>query len=173
MRSHKRGHKPFAEEDEVVPEVEVQSEATNEESSEASNQQEDVAKEPEGSDDFDDFDADANMLFGPIEPPIDRKTQQLCKQVSRVLSCVLSGEIADEVLQGLAVDSVIPAPNASRLQVTLFPTGTLEVPLIEVYARLEKVHGHLRSAVAEDINRKRAPELSFVVVPAMFGEEGP
>jgi ribosome-binding factor A len=112
------------------------------------------------------------VLFGPLEPPIDRKTQQLCKQVRRVLSCVLAGEVADEVLQGLAIDSVVPAPNASRLQVTLFPTGPLEVPLSEVLARLERVRGRLRSAVAEDINRKRAPELSFVLAPGMPEPEG-
>ncbi len=42
---------------------------------------------------------------------------QLCRQVAVTLDMVLSGECRDELLQSLRVESVQPAPNASRMLV--------------------------------------------------------
>jgi ribosome-binding factor A len=116
-------------------------------------------------------DPDAQALFGAAPPPTDRKTLQLCKQVARTLSCVLGGELGDDVLLGLLVDTVEPAPDASRLCVTVVATapGASEAALREHLAR---ARGQLRAAVAQSIHRKRVPELTFlVVVPPPRGEE--
>jgi ribosome-binding factor A len=95
----------------------------------------------------------------------DYKTAALCKQVRRSVAMTLAGECADELLQGLIVDDVLPAPNAGRLLVRLVlrPADTA-VTLATVLERLEKVHGLLRARVGETIVRKRTPELAFDVV---------
>jgi ribosome-binding factor A len=96
----------------------------------------------------------------------DRKTQQLCQQVEQTLSLVLSGEFSDELLQSLIVESVIPAPNASQLLVTVrIENGHEDAPDPSVVLeRLDRVVGRLRSEVAVSITRKRAPGLKFQVV---------
>lgn len=101
----------------------------------------------------------------------DRKTQQLCRQVEQTLSLVLSGEFADELLQSLVVESVIPAPNAGNLLVTVSVTCDADTscdPSI-VMQHLDRVAGRLRSEVAASITRKRAPRLTFRI--ASFEEE--
>lgn len=49
----------------------------------------------------------------------NRKARQLCRQVAETLELVLSGDCHEEILQTLHVVSVEPAPDASRLLVTL------------------------------------------------------
>lgn len=95
----------------------------------------------------------------------DRKTQQLCRQVEQILSLVLSGEFSDELLQSLIVESVVPAPNASLLLVTVrIASGYREdSDPSAVLERLERVTGRLRSEVATSITRKRTPRLKFCV----------
>lgn len=100
----------------------------------------------------------------PDRPAGDHKTQQLCRQVQRALSLVLAGECDDDILRELYVDAVLPAPNASRLLVRVSVPPGMSISFIEVLNRLERVHGHLRQAVAHAITRKRAPELTFVPV---------
>src|SRR5437763_13348583 len=51
-----------------------------------------------------------------------RKLLQLCGQVERTLNGALA-DSADEVLRDLVVVAVTPAPNSTRLLVTLAPTG--------------------------------------------------
>lgn len=99
----------------------------------------------------------------------DRKTLQLCQQIGRTLSLVLSGEFSDEVLLSLIVESVIPAPNASQLLVTVSVASGQEDPVNSsvVLERLEQVTGRLRSEVARSITRKRAPGLKFRVVSSL------
>ena len=112
---------------------------------------------------------------GPIRPVIDResmfpekpdyKTQALCKQVRRALAMALAGECADPVLQGLLVEDVMPAPNASRLLVRVIARSVQGQPsVIEILQRLENVHGMLRATIAESIARKRTPEITFSVL---------
>lgn len=98
----------------------------------------------------------------------DRKTQQLCQQVERTLSLVLSGEFSDELLQSLIVQSVIPNPNAGQLLVTVrVASGCEAAPAASiVLGRLDQVAGRLRSEVARSITRKRVPVLRFRVLPA-------
>lgn len=96
----------------------------------------------------------------------DRKTLQLCQQVGRTLSLVLSGEFSDEVLQSLIVESVIPNPNAGQLLVTVSLAEGPDTAADQTVAllRLDQVAGRLRTEVARSITRKRAPKLKFRVV---------
>jgi ribosome-binding factor A len=95
----------------------------------------------------------------------DRKTLQLCSQVAETLALVLAGELDDEVLQQLQVESVLPAPNASQLAVTLRAPQTLDgAECDEIRRRLDRASGRLRCEVAAAITRRRAPKLVFHLV---------
>jgi ribosome-binding factor A len=94
-----------------------------------------------------------------------RKARQLCRQVADTLGLVLAGECQDEVLQNLLVLAVDPAPDASRLLVTLgldLADGT--VTPADVLSRLDRAAGWLRSEIATAIHRKRTPQLAYRVV---------
>ena len=89
-----------------------------------------------------------------------RKTRQLCRQVFQAVSLALGGECGDDLLREVSVESVEPAPNASRLAVRIcVPQGA---DMADVLERLTRVTPHLRRLVAQAITRKRAPELTFV-----------
>lgn len=95
----------------------------------------------------------------------DRKAKQLCRQVADTLDLVLSGDCRDELLQSLHVVSVVPAPNSSRLLVTVSADlPAVEFDLRKILERLADQTGRLRSEVAASINRKRVPALVFHVV---------
>ena len=94
-----------------------------------------------------------------------RKAKQLCRQVAETLGLVLSGDCRDEILQSLQVVSVVPAPNTSRLLVTVaadVPDAQLDRG--SIIERLHAQSGRLRSEVAASINRKRVPVLVFEVL---------
>jgi hypothetical protein len=90
----------------------------------------------------------------------NRKTLQLCRQVERALSLVLEGEI----LRDLSVQSVVPAPDSSRLLVTFIYQGAESVALAGVLAALHDCYAKLRGEVAASIHRRKAPELTFQVL---------
>ncbi len=85
-----------------------------------------------------------------------RKALQLCRQVQRELTFVL-GDSPDDVLRGLLVESVDPAPTASRLLVSVSSQEPTQVVLVA----LQRASGLLRSEIAGAIHRKRVPELLF------------
>lgn len=104
--------------------------------------------------------------------PAGRKARQLASQVARVVDQLLAGELDDEVLRGLCVVSVTPAPDESRLMVTVGPMAAgiaVEVP--RVLERLAVAAPLIRTEVAASITRKKAPSLFFQVVP-VFAEPG-
>ena len=92
----------------------------------------------------------------------DHKTMQVCRAAQRALSLALGGECDDDVLRSMYVQSVLPAPDASRLLVCVVLPRDVTATTEDVLARLARVHGLLRSAVARAVTRKRAPELSFL-----------
>jgi ribosome-binding factor A len=96
-----------------------------------------------------------------------QKAMQLCRQAQRALSLARAGECDDDVLRSAYIADVVPAPDATQLLVQLvIPKSAGEDVRAEaVLARLERVRGVLRRAVAEAVTRKRAPELAFVIVP--------
>ena len=95
----------------------------------------------------------------------ERKTAQLCKQVLRVVGSVLS-EHADDELSGLSLLHVEPAAGPSVLRVILVAPNASGESLAAAREALEKLRPELRMEVAQSVNRKRAPELVFSVVPA-------
>jgi ribosome-binding factor A len=93
----------------------------------------------------------------------ERKQRQLCRQVQEAVGQALAA-LDDSILQIAWVMDVEPAPDASRLAV--FVRAPAGAPRDEVLSRLEKIAGYLRSEVAGAITRKRAPTLTFRVLPA-------
>jgi len=87
-----------------------------------------------------------------------RKGQQLCEQVKNALHIALAG-CADEVLLGVSLRSVEPAPHTGRLRVLVMATDR---PAAE--AALARASGFLRMEVAAAISRRFAPELLFEVI---------
>jgi ribosome-binding factor A len=92
----------------------------------------------------------------------NRKALQLCRQVERALSVLLEGEI----LRDLSVQSVVPAPDASRLLVTFIYHGHETVASTDVLAALQGYYARLRGEIAASIHRRKTPELSFQVLRA-------
>jgi ribosome-binding factor A len=95
----------------------------------------------------------------------NRKTAQLCSQVSETISLALTSDFADERLQGLRVVSVEPAADSGQLIVTVqadVAEGSIE--LSELSERLAVITGRIRSEMAAAITRKRAPRLTFRVL---------
>lgn len=94
-----------------------------------------------------------------------RKPKQLCRQVAETLDQILSGEANDDALRALRVADVLPAPDTSRLLVTLLvdcDPAEFDRPLIE--ERLAQSKGRLRSEVAAAITRREAPALVFEII---------
>jgi ribosome-binding factor A len=103
----------------------------------------------------------------PDEPPkvANRKALQLCGQVADTLTLVLAGNSADDLLRDLVVEAVVPAPNASRLLVTVSPSlAAADADLDAIRLHLDRARGRLRGEIATAIHRRRVPDLTFRVV---------
>jgi ribosome-binding factor A len=92
------------------------------------------------------------------------KNRQLCAQVREALYWVLGSEVGDEKLSLLQVLAVDPAPDASHLLVTL--AGPSE-SVGDLTGRLRQASKAIRGEVAASIHRRKAPELTFHVLPTM------
>jgi ribosome-binding factor A len=96
-----------------------------------------------------------------------RKTHQLCSQVADTLGDLLAGQGGDDVLRSLFVVSVAPAPDASRLLVTVGAQPGEGLDPVEVIEHLHRASARLRCEVSAAITRKRAPTLVYrFAVPA-------
>jgi len=73
------------------------------------------------------------------------------------------------LLQVLYVEDVAPAPDAAHLLVVL--AGGESRHYLETLAALNGVRPRLRAAIATEITRKRAPDISFKLVVSGGGEE--
>lgn len=109
--------------------------------------------------------SDPRRAFAPSpnERKQGRKARQLCRQVEAALGYVLAGG-GDAVLESLQVVSVTPAPNSSRLLVTVWADAAADGSRQEILDRLNRHAGRLRSEAAAAITRRRAPTLVFHVV---------
>jgi len=99
---------------------------------------------------------------------------QLCHQISQTLDEVFA-DCRDDVLRSLHVVAVQPAPDASRLLVTVVPDGgfSAEGPdPAAIVGQLARASGHLRAEVANAITRKRTPLLSYRLAAALPDAEG-
>jgi ribosome-binding factor A len=100
----------------------------------------------------------------PSRKGTNRKALQLCGQIARTLGWVLAWESGDDRLRGLTVVAVEPAPDSTRVLVTVCPQATCEAADPgQVLERLYRYAGKLRTEVAAAIHRKRVPELVFRV----------
>ena len=97
------------------------------------------------------------------------KDRQVCRQVFDALSYALA-ELDDPVIAELALIAVDPAPDASRVLVTLAP-GRSDVDFDDALERVRQVAPELRAEVAAEFNRRRIPELTFRI--ARPGELAP
>ena len=89
------------------------------------------------------------------------KDLQLCRQVLDALTYALA-EIDDPTIDDLALASVVPAPDGSRVLVTLVPTRTdLLADVDAALMVLADVADDLREEVAAEVTRKRVPVLVF------------
>lgn len=87
--------------------------------------------------------------------------QQICARAYEVLSLALEGECRDPLLQQLSVRAVLPDPDGSRLAVHVSaPVGESAPAILEA---LERAKGLLRSQLASELNKKRTPNLRFVL----------
>jgi ribosome-binding factor A len=101
----------------------------------------------------------------PRAPRVDRKTLQLCRQIADTLNYVLGGELNDDLLRNVYVDSVQPAPDASRLMVSVaLIDPSDQTPADRILHRLGLWSPRIRSEVAHSIHRRKTPELSYCVV---------
>lgn len=93
--------------------------------------------------------------------PAGRKTSQLCHQVAVTLDELLA-EQSDDLLRDLTVVDVEPAPDESRLLVTVAP-GPVARPAdpVTVIEHLGLAAGRLRTELAAAITRRRTPSLEF------------
>jgi ribosome-binding factor A len=112
--------------------------------------------------------ADPRIFFRKrSEQKTNRKALQLCREVQRTLSNVLSWEQGDDLLRSLQVESVVPAPDSSHLLVTVYlQAGSTEGGLEQIQQRLRRITGTLRAEIAAAVSRRRVPELTFRVVGA-------
>jgi len=115
------------------------------------------------------------LLSDPHRQKARHKDQQLCRQVAQTLSLALAG-CGDPLLRDLYVADVVPAPDAGRLLVSVYPMTALAShepdgpnnvmageQMSQILGRLETAAPMLRREVASAITRKRAPELLFRV----------
>jgi ribosome-binding factor A len=94
------------------------------------------------------------------------KDQQLCQQVAQALTfCINEGEPQD-VMECVRIEAVLPAPDASRLMVTVsFDSGDATVSYDSVVSALESNASRLRFEVSQAINRRKTPQLAFCLIP--------
>lgn len=96
------------------------------------------------------------------------KDAQLCRAVRDTLSLVLA-ESSDPLLSSVFVMDVVPAPDASRLAVRVEAPRELDPDAVR--GALEREVPALRAEIADTVQRKKTPGLTFVVIPAGLGSE--
>ncbi len=96
----------------------------------------------------------------PPRSPANRKALQLCRQVERALALALEGDL----LRDLIVQSVVPAPDSSRMLVTVVYHGPAAVDTPTILAALSGAHASLRAEVAANIHRRKTPDFTFRVL---------
>ena len=104
------------------------------------------------------------MSREPADRGAEWKTLRFCRQVRESLS-IAFGACGDTVLSTLAVESVVPAPDAGHVFVTLSFTAEPIPDPLDALARLHAAAGWLRVLIAGSISRKRVPELAFRFAP--------
>ncbi|MCK6546050.1 hypothetical protein L6R52_09285 [Myxococcota bacterium] len=112
---------------------------------------------------------DAATLFSSdVRSRNDHKDQQAARIAERALYFALA-EDPEELLGELQLFEVTPDPTAARLRVSLLVTTRVRGDA--ALDALERARGRLRAAVADALQRKKAPVLAFELVPAPAEDE--
>lgn len=94
----------------------------------------------------------------------NKKARQLCRQAVQTLDLVLA-DCDDEAMVSLFVIGVQPAPDSSRLLVTVgADVPPDQVDRASILSRLQYQTPRLRAELARSINRKRVPILVFNIL---------
>jgi ribosome-binding factor A len=94
----------------------------------------------------------------------NRKALQLCRQIEQALNLLLP-DCGEELLRDLLVAAVVPAPDSTRVLVTLCSTPAGEaIDQGAVLNALQRAKALLRREVAAAIHRWKVPELTFRVI---------
>lgn len=93
---------------------------------------------------------------------LERKTQQLCRQVARTLELVL-GDCDDPIVQSAQVLNVTPNPDSSCLRVHV--AVDTDIDPMHARAALTGQISRLKFEIARSIHRKRVPNLVFHLAP--------
>lgn len=111
----------------------------------------------------DDDNIDPRRYFREKISKKNRKALQVSRQVFETLAYVLSSA-PDETLQQLTVVAVTPAPDSSRMLVSI-RRGDEDGSLADadVIESLNQCTGWLRSEIAAAITRKRVPTLIYQI----------
>ncbi len=114
---------------------------------------------------------DPRTLFRREERSWSRtRDRRLCGQVAEALSLAL-GELAGNAwTDGLSIVSVEPAPDSSRLKVSVEYAGRDADDTRAAFAQLRGLGAHLRWEVGAAISRRRVPELVFELASVPGGE---
>jgi ribosome-binding factor A len=95
----------------------------------------------------------------------NHKAKRLCGAVHRTLALCISSMLDDEAMRSLAVESVEPAPSAGWLTVVLRADRPLDpVDRRRVLRMLESNRGAFRTEIGSAVNRRRLPDLRFLVL---------
>lgn len=116
------------------------------------------------SDSDSDLDALSDTLF--TDRRAARAHGAVCREVARTLGLAFASA-ADARLHDLVLVDVVPAPDVGRLAVHVV---TAARDLDAIRAVLHGATGALRAELARVLQRRRTPQLVFVVAPA-GGEE--
>jgi len=89
---------------------------------------------------------------------VDYHQEQLAKQIHIALEEVFLSEIQDPLLEGVQIKEVRPIEGSSNMLVSLITEED------EAEGRLKTVRTYIRTLIASKINRKKVPDLKFVVI---------
>ncbi len=99
-----------------------------------------------------------------------RKVFQLCRQVNDTLQMVLTD--GNEMLDGLAIVDVVPAPDSRRMLVILGidPSRVIQsaAEVEQIMEQLQLESPRLRAEIARSINRRKTPNLVFEIAKISF-----
>ena len=106
-----------------------------------------------------------DLIHRATAPKLDRKALQLCRQIQRELTLILSGELDDDRVRDLFVVSVAPFPSTNLLLVTLQAAEVCsQEQLIMLDAAVSHHQATIRAEIAAAIHRRKTPDLCFRVV---------
>jgi hypothetical protein len=93
---------------------------------------------------------------------LDRKAAQLCEQVRQALDFIVPDALQETSFDALVV-GVQPAPNTGNLLVLLAGVDP-SLDELQLHQAIIERAGLIRTAVAESIQRRKAPTLTFRVI---------